>query len=142
MPDPISPLGSPGQLQSQASAPVPAFQAAEPVSAPIAVQSSPERTTEAVSVEIAQKTITEKKPPPPTLDEAAKTIRNYLKNLPSDLQFQKDEQTGIVVFKVINPVTKEVIRQYPPDEVLAIARQIRKFAERKEQPGILLDQKS
>ena len=143
MPDPISPLGSPGQMQSPALAPnVPVLQGVEPVSAPVISQPSMERTAEAARVEIAQKTLTENTPRPPSLDEAATILRNYLKNLPSDLQFQKDEQTGIVVFKVINPVTKEVIRQYPPDEVLAIARQIQNFAEQKEQPGILLDKKS
>jgi len=140
MPDPISPLGSPGQLQSPASAPnLSANLAAGLVSVP---QPSPETTTQAVSVEIAQKTVVEKAPPPPSLDQAAESFRAYLKNLPSDLQFQKDEQTGYVVFKVVNPVTKEVIRQYPPEEVLAIARHLRQFAQRKDQPGILLDQKS
>jgi flagellar protein FlaG len=98
--------------------------------------------TQAVSVEIAQNAVAEKTPPLPSLDQAAESFRAYLKNLPSDLQFRKDEQTGIVVFKLVNPVTKEVIRQYPPEEVLAIARQLRQFSQRKDQPGILLDQKS
>lgn len=140
MPDPISPLGSPGQLQSPASAPnLLANQAGELVSVP---QPSPDPTAQAVSLEIAQKAVLEKAPAPPSLDQAAESFRTYLKNLPSDLQFQKDEQTGYVVFKVVNPVTKEVIRQYPPEEVLAIARHLRQFAQRKDQPGILLDQKS
>lgn len=140
MPDPISPLGSPGQLQSPASAPNhPANQAGELVSES---QPSSEPMTQAVSVEIAQKAVLEKAPPLPSLDQAAESFRAYLKNLPSDLQFQKDEQTGYVVFKVVNPVTKEVIRQYPPEEVLAIARHLRQFSQRKDQTGILLDQKS
>lgn len=140
MPDPISPLGSPGQLQSPASVPNPlANQAGVAVSAS---QPSSEPKTQAVSLEIAQKAVLEKAPPPPSLDQAAESFRAYLKNLPSDLQFQKDEQTGYVVFKVVNPVTKEVIRQYPPEEVLAIARHLRQFAQRKDQSGILLDQKS
>jgi len=142
MPDPISPLGSPGQLQSPTPTPSLPLNHAGELAAGFASQPSPERSTEAVSVEIAQKAVSEKKAPVPSLDEAAAAFRSYLKNLPSDLQFQKDEQSGYVVFKVVNPVTKEVIRQYPPEEVLAIARHLRQFSQRKEQPGILLDKKS
>jgi len=143
MPDPISPLGSPGQLQSPAtSLNVLAHQSVEAGSGSVSTQPNSPSTTEAVQIEIAQKVITEKRQPAPSLDEAAKAFREFLKNLPSDLQFQKDEETGYVVFKVVNPVTKEVIRQYPPDEVLAIARHLRQFEQRKNQSGILLDQKS
>jgi uncharacterized FlaG/YvyC family protein len=79
-----------------------------------------------------------KQPAAMTMQEAAEVFQSYLKSLPSDLQFQPDYQAGIVVFKVVNPVTQEVIRQLPPEQVVAQARMLR-MAERQGQPGILLD---
>jgi flagellar protein FlaG len=79
-----------------------------------------------------------KQPEVMTMQQAAEAFQSYLKSLPSDLQFQPDYQAGIVVFKVVNPVTQEVIRQLPPEQVVAQARMLR-MAERTGQPGILLD---
>jgi len=145
MPDPISPIGSQGQLQSLASTPNPTGQGPDTPGGVGGVPSAPPAPvpTEASILEIARKEVKAKEATPaPSLEEAAKTFREYLKNLPSDLSFSKDEASGYVVFKLVNPVTKEVIRQYPPDEVLELARRLRQFSPKKEQPGILLDQKS
>jgi flagellar protein FlaG len=77
----------------------------------------------------------------PTLDEAAKTLRQFLKDLPSDLQFKEDQDTGHLYFKVVNPVTQEVIRQVPSEEILAMARKLKELADAgKKAPGVLLDQ--
>jgi flagellar protein FlaG len=38
------------------------------------------------------------------------------------LDFQVDEDTGIHVVKVLDTDTKEVIRQFPSEEILAIAK--------------------
>jgi uncharacterized FlaG/YvyC family protein len=76
----------------------------------------------------------------PTLEEATKSFQEYLKNLPSDLQFRPDAESGIVVFKVVNPLTQEVIRQYPPEAVVEMARWIRQNAA-KNGSGIFLDEK-
>ena len=68
-------------------------------------------------------------------------MREYLKNLPSDLRFQPDKESGYVIFKVVNPVTQEVIRQYPPEDVVAMARRLNAAlaADKKQGSGILLD---
>jgi flagellar protein FlaG len=145
MPDPISPIGSQGQLPILAATPSTPSQSPDAkgtaaglvASAGAIVADAP-----AASLEIARQEVKAKEPAPTvSLEQAAKTFREYLKNLPSDLSFSKDEASGYVVFKLVNPVTKEVIRQYPPDEVLEMARRLRQFAQKKEQPGILLDQK-
>ena len=44
-----------------------------------------------------------------------------------NLQFTVDEDTGIDVVKVIDTETEEVIRQFPSEEVLAIARALDKL---------------
>jgi flagellar protein FlaG len=77
--------------------------------------------------------------PSMTMEEAAQAFKDYLKSLPSNLQFQPDYQAGIVVFRVVNPVTQKVIRQLPPEEVVQQARNLR-MAERQGHSGILLDE--
>ena len=75
-----------------------------------------------------------------SIEDAAKAFQEYLKNLPSDLQFVPDASTGIVVFKVVNPITHEVLRQYPPEEMLKMVRSLRE-AMKPDPSGILLDHK-
>jgi uncharacterized FlaG/YvyC family protein len=77
---------------------------------------------------------------PLSLDEAVKAFREYLSGLPSDLLFQPDEASGYVVFKVVNPVTREVIRQYPSDAVIEMARRLKALAPQGKS-GIFLDEK-
>lgn len=78
----------------------------------------------------------------PTLEEATRTLQDYLEDLPSDLQFKEDRVTGQLYFKVVNPATQEVIRQVPSEEILAMARKLRALeAGGKNAPGVLLDQR-
>jgi uncharacterized FlaG/YvyC family protein len=77
--------------------------------------------------------------PSMTMEEAAEAFQSYLKSLPSNLQFQPDYESGIVVFRVVNPVTQKVIRQLPPEEVVQQAKNLR-MAERQAHSGILLDE--
>ncbi|WP_316413656.1 flagellar protein FlaG [Mesoterricola silvestris] len=76
--------------------------------------------------------------PEMTMEQAAEAFQSYLKSLPSNLQFQPDYQAGIVIFRVVNPVTNKVIRQLPPEEVVQQARTLR-MAEQQSHSGILLD---
>lgn len=137
MPDPILPIGSPGQLQPLANAPAPPNQAA-----PAQAVSAQTASAEAALVELSQKLSKgQGKTGQASLDEAAKAIREYLKSLPSDLQFLEDRETGHLVFKVINPETREVLRQFPPEAMLEMSRRLQQFIESKDETGILLDRK-
>ena len=139
MPDPLAPLGGPGQAQPLAPAPVPP----PPVSPPRPEQASPAQvfavpaplSGEAQAQSAARSQARGQVP----LEEAAKAFREYLKGLPADLQYSMDEETGTVVFKVVNPLTKEVIRQYPPEELLEVARRLSRLAKGEKKSGILLD---
>jgi flagellar protein FlaG len=73
------------------------------------------------------------------LADAIKTMREYIKNLPSDLQFTTDNDSGYVICRVINPVTREVIRQYPPEELIEMARRLRSLGDSGSKSGALLD---
>lgn len=75
---------------------------------------------------------------PMTMEQAAQAYQNYLTNLPSDLVFQPDYQAGLMVFKVVNPVTNQVIRQLPPEAVVEQARNLR-LANGQSNSGIILD---
>jgi flagellar protein FlaG len=75
-----------------------------------------------------------------SLEEATRSLQDYLKGLPSDLQFRHDEDSGKSFFKVVNPVTREVIRQVPSEEVLAMARKLKELDQLgNNAPGLLLD---
>lgn len=146
MPDPLSPLGSPGQPQPLASAvlapsPPPASLASEPSDKANSAQTPPAEAAR-LDESLVRRVGRESTPKaPPSLEEAVREFRQYLENLPADLQYSKDEATGTVVFKVVNPITKEVIRQYPPEEVLQVARRLRQISKGSDASGILLDRK-
>ncbi len=153
MSDPISPTGSQGQLVPMAPSPAPP----PPQNAGGGgVSASQESLQPQASSQVAPSTLRSTRrggqgqnPPaseqrtqsaPVSVDEAAKAMQDYLKSFPSDLVFRKDEESGVVIFKVVNPLTGEVIRQYPPEELLQMARKF-KALDQSTGSGILLDKK-
>ncbi len=73
------------------------------------------------------------------LHAAAQDVQKYLAKAPSELQFDVDKSSGRFLFKVVNPVTKEVIYQVPSEEVLAMARKLRELDQPKGAAGVLVD---
>lgn len=59
---------------------------------------------------------------PEALQGAVKRLSDYLQRVRRELQFSVDETSGRTVIRVIDAETDEVIRQIPPEEVLALAR--------------------
>lgn len=63
--------------------------------------------------------------PPPSKDELTqmtKAVNDLVKPFNSALQFNVDDSTGQTVVKVIDTDTKEVIKQIPSEEMLALAK--------------------
>lgn len=58
------------------------------------------------------------------LTQAVQAINSYVQNLRRDLQFTVDEATDRTIIRVIDSETKEVIRQIPSEDVLALARSL------------------
>lgn len=58
------------------------------------------------------------------LQDAVKKVNQVVQALASDLKFTVDDSTGINVVKVVDLSTKEVIRQIPSEEMLAVAKGI------------------
>ena len=56
--------------------------------------------------------------------QAVSDLNDYVQTLRRDLQFSVDEDSGRTIIKVIDSETKELIRQIPPEEVLALARHL------------------
>jgi flagellar protein FlaG len=71
--------------------------------------------------------------------EAVETLREYLGGLPSELKFDYDKEAGRQVFKVVNPATHEVVKQYPPEEFLAMIRRLKELDRNADKNGMLFD---
>lgn len=60
-------------------------------------------------------------------------IENEISKLLEDdsliAQFSTDEETDKLILKILNPDTKEVVRQYPPEVSLKIARMVNSMIE-------------
>ena len=164
MTDSISPTGSPGQVVHLAPPSMSTVSSRTPVEVDGSAPALP-NVTATVQAEILSAAKTSKKAattapatnlelspeslaargvqtPPRVMDmeEAAKAFQDYLNNLPSDLEFVPDSTNGTVVFKVVNPITHKVIRQYPPEEMVEAARNLPQSA-KQDFPGIFLDHK-
>lgn len=60
------------------------------------------------------------------VQEAAERVNEVVQNLKREIQFAVDEETGRFVITVINSSTKEVVRQIPSEEFLAISQNLDK----------------
>ncbi len=56
------------------------------------------------------------------LEAATQSVRDFVEPINSNLEFSVDNDTGQLVVKIIDRATKEVIRQMPSEEMLAIAK--------------------
>ena len=70
------------------------------------------------------------------LKEAAQQVNTYLKSNSSSLQFEVDGETDKVVVRIVDSDTKELIRQIPSEEMLAISQSLDKMI------GFLIAQKA
>jgi len=131
--------------------PIPGFTQATPVSTvnqtPLVNERSivglpndmlPQRQIEpspAADNELASPSPLAKQPSREQIDQAMKEVKQALPFQARDLQFSIDDDTGRTVIKIVDPATKEVIRQMPSEELLAITKALDKFT------GLLAKQK-
>ena len=67
--------------------------------------------------------------PQPDLSGVVESLNNYLQTVQRDLQFSVDDASGRTVITVMDSENKEVIRQIPPESVLALADTLREGGE-------------
>ncbi|KTG16098.1 MULTISPECIES: flagellar protein FlaG [unclassified Guyparkeria] len=63
------------------------------------------------------------------LREAIEAIQEKLKPGPRALDFSVNDKLGDVVVKVVDPSNKQVIREIPPEEIIAMRERLREFDE-------------
>lgn len=71
-----------------------------------------------------------------TADELREVVQSFEEAIVfvnRSIRFQVDESTNRLVTLIVNQDTNEVIRQIPPEEMVAIARRLREFV------GLFLD---
>ncbi len=71
-------------------------------------------------------------PEPVDMTRVIEQMNRFLQSNQRNLTFHVDESSGRTIITVMNPATGEIVRQIPPEELLAIARKI-------PDPGALLD---
>ncbi|MEF8794242.1 flagellar protein FlaG [Thiohalorhabdus sp.] len=71
-------------------------------------------------------------------DAVKDAMADLRRQLGTTLDFEIDEELDRPIVRVRNPETEEVIRQIPPEEMLAVARQLRE-EHNAEPQGVLLD---
>ena len=138
MADQVNPLGGlasgMGQaLQALQSLPAPSSSKSPPVS-------SPESRTRSLSAPAEDRQ--EADASEDSLDTAARSVEEYLQQQSPDIAYKVDRESGRYYFNVIDPKTKETIRQVPAEEILAMARRVRAMNDlhNQEAISILVDQ--
>ena len=61
------------------------------------------------------------------VEDAVKQVNDFLKPINNSLEFQLDKDSGKTIVKVIDNTTQDVIRQFPSEEMLTIAKAIDKM---------------
>lgn len=89
------------------------------------------------SPQVAAKPDAPQKPSPAELKQAVENINKVLKQSDKNLEFSVDDDTKKVLVKLVDTETGDVIREFPSEEALAIARSIDQF-----QRGLLLRQQA
>ncbi|MBI4949518.1 MAG: flagellar protein FlaG [Deltaproteobacteria bacterium] len=63
--------------------------------------------------------------PPKEVEEIASDVQIHLKRLNTELRFEVDNESDEMIIKIIDPETKQVIRQIPSEELLAIRERMK-----------------
>jgi len=67
---------------------------------------------------------------------AMQSANTYMQSVSSNLQFSLDEDSGRTIVKVVDTETEEVLRQFPSEEMLSIAKSIDRMQ------GLLIDREA
>ena len=68
-----------------------------------------------------------KEPGKDEINKAVEKVQKFVSATASDIQFSLDDDSGVMVVKVIDRGTKEVIRQIPSKEMLELAQALERL---------------
>jgi flagellar protein FlaG len=72
------------------------------------------------------------------LDKMVEEIKRLTERMAAELSFSVDRDLDRVVITVTDPVTKEVIRKIPPEELIELARMLREMGTGGDIKGLLV----
>ncbi|QSI75311.1 flagellar protein FlaG [Niveibacterium microcysteis] len=84
----------------------------------------------------------QKQPDREAVERAMQEVKKAVDPMARNLQFSIDEDTGRTIVRIVDTATKEVIRQIPSEEVLAIAKALDRMDGEKKASGVFLKQKA
>ncbi|MBP6421262.1 MAG: flagellar protein FlaG [Propionivibrio sp.] len=91
------------------------------------VQTDKPSRSQADSPAVVASNTPDRKTPEFSLQDAVKRLSEFVSQSSSEINFSIDEESGINIVKVTDSKTNEVIRQFPSEEVIAIARALDKL---------------
>lgn len=69
-------------------------------------------------------------------------LQQFNQNIDRTLQFKVDEELGVTIVRVIDKETDELIRQFPPEELINLSRRLKELNEQSSgNSGVLLQEK-
>lgn len=100
-----------------------------------------DQEADALALTSASAAASQKAPDREAVERALQEVKKAVDPMARNLQFSIDEDTGRTVVRVVDTSTKEVIRQIPSEEVLAIAKALNK-GDGESTIGVFLKQKA
>jgi len=101
---------------------------ADPVSGPrgrvMTARSAPDATTPQVNTAGA---VSQEATAPADLRELVDRANSMMKNMNVGIEFSFDAQDGDMVVKVVDAETRDILRQFPSEEMLAMSRAMEKM---------------
>ena len=71
------------------------------------------------------------------LDRAVSAVKDHIEIVERQLDFQVDESTGRTLVSVVDPESGDLIRQLPPEELIAVAEALKALAAEQNREGSL-----
>lgn len=69
-------------------------------------------------------------------------FKNFNQSIDRSLQFKVDEELGVTIVRVIDKETDELIRQFPPEELINLSKRLKELNEEGDaSSGVLLKEK-
>jgi len=103
----------------------------------VAAKSETQQVTDALVIS-REKTI-DREPPK---ESQIKQLQQFNQSINRSLLFEVDEELGITIVRVVDKDTDELIRQFPPEELLNLSRRLKELIEEDfASTGVLLQEK-
>jgi flagellar protein FlaG len=77
-----------------------------------------------------------------TVKSTIEEFQQFNQNINRSIQFKIDDELGVTIVRVIDKETEELIRQFPPEELLNLSKRLHDFNdESSTKSGVLLQEK-